>query len=138
MRNINKNNILELYYEKHFTRKQIRYKLNFSNTYITTIIKADPRYEQEKKSRKIKSKEKNSNETKQYIKTKRIQDSLIDAQLRQQHIQASIELSGGQSINNHAFRRWNSSAYKYNEKKKYFEFDKKLGKSYAVPKIIKY
>ena len=53
------------------------------------------------------------------------------------HNQASAELSKRQRMTNMAYRNWNKSAYKYNEKKKRFEFDEKLGRSYDVPKYIK-
>ena len=56
----------------------------------------------------------------QYIakkkKSKEKDGDIAYAQLRQMHIQASRELSGGRkTINNRAFRKWNSSIYNYNK-----------------------
>ena len=39
-------------------------------------------------------------------------------------------------ISDRSFRKFNSSAYKYNPKKKRFEIDKKLTVSVDVPKIV--
>ena len=72
------------------------------------------------------------------MQKKREERKTLNAIVKQQHIQAVSELSSGQAmISNRAFREWNKSAYKYNEKKNCYEFDKKLGKSYAVPRYIK-
>ena len=133
----NREKILKLYFEKKYRPIDIAMKLGISNSYITKIIKSNPSYLTEKEERKVQNKLKNIEQTKEYIKNKRIQNAILDAQIKQQHIQATIELSGGKNINNRAFRKWNSSAYKYNDKKKRFEFKNKLGRSYAVPKYVK-
>jgi len=36
-----------------------------------------------------------------------------------------------------ALRKWCAGAYNYNGKKCGFEFDKTIGRSYAMPKVIK-
>ena len=65
--------------------------------------------------RKEINKKKHNAQTMQYIAKKRKQrkdGDIAYAQLRQMHIQASRELSGGRkTINNRAFRKWNSSIY---------------------------
>lgn len=57
-----------------------------------------------------------------------------------QHIQASMELSGRKTINNRAYRNWNSSIYEYHNKTKDYrvkkDYENKV--SYAVPKKIKW
>lgn len=56
------------------------------------------------------------------------------------HNQASCELSQRRTINNRAFKKWNSSVYQYHNKTKEYrlkeEFKNKI--SYAVPKKIKW
>ena len=133
----NKDRIIDLYFNEKYKPTEIAKALNISNAYITKIIKKDPRYIDEKTSRKLENKTKNISETKKYIKQQRENNSILEAYMRQQHIQATMELSGGHGINNRAFRKWNSSAYNYNDKKKCFVFNKRLGRSYAVPKYVK-
>ena len=60
-----------------------------------------------------------------------------DLVLKNMHNQASSELSAPRKLNNMAYRNWNKSAYKYNEKRKGYEFRKELGRSNDVPKFIK-
>ena len=57
--------------------------------------------------------------------------------MEEQHRQASYELSKSKHLSNENYRKWNSSAYKYNPSKHRYEFDKKLGRSNDVPKYIK-
>ena len=45
--------------------------------------------------------------------------------MKTQHENAAKELSKHSSIGNQDLRKWCSSAYKYNEKKKCYEFDTK-------------
>lgn len=138
MLNTNKNKILRLYYEKQLSRKDIMKRLNLSGRYITTVIKQDSRYIDEKKRRKLVSKSKASERYNKSLKQKKEADYFIYEQMKTAHNQASRELSiNNTPISNIAFRKWNSSAYNYNKKKRCFVFNNKLGKSYAVPKIIK-
>ena len=60
--------------------------------------------------------------------------------LKVQHNQASIELSGRKTINNRAFRNWNSSIYRFHERTKEYRVKEELKDkiSYAIPKKIKW
>lgn len=66
---------------------------------------------------------------------KRIQDNY--AEMQEQHVQATKELSKSSHLTNENYRRWNSSAYQYNHLKKRYEFREDLGRSSDVPKYIK-
>ena len=130
--------ILKLYFLDKYTANQIALELKVSNAYVTKILKKDARYSEEKELRKMKNKENHVTKTKKYICEKRKERSIVEAQLIQQHIQATRELSVGKGvIGNRAFRKWNASAYKYNNKRKCYEFDRKLTRCYGVPKYIK-
>ena len=48
-----------------------------------------------------------------------------------------MELSQRSYLTNESYRKFNSSAYKYNPSRHRYEFDEKLGRSYAIPKYIK-
>ena len=140
MQNTNKNKILKLYYEKHEKRTDISIKLNISTAYITRIIKQDFRYESEKLYRKEISKQKQTERTKEYITRKRefTRNGQVEDFLRIQHNRDVYKLSYRRNISNVAIRKWCSGAYHYNSRKKRFEFDEKIGRSYAMPKAINY
>jgi len=140
MYNINKNKILELYYESHLKRGNISKKLKISTSYITRIVKSDSRYETEKQIRKETTKAEKAKRTKEYIKEKReiVRNEQSGDFLQLQHNRAVSELSENRSsISNRVLRKWCAGAYNYNNRKKGFEFDKTIGQSYAMPTFIK-
>ena len=135
----NKELIIKLYFIDRHTATSIAKELKVSNAYITKIIKQDPRYYEEKEKRKEENIEKHIEKTKKYINLKRKQTSfdVEYALLRQAHEQASRELSGGNKpISNRAFRDWNTSIYKYNEKNKSYVLKKGITVGADVPKRI--
>lgn len=68
-----------------------------------------------------------------------VEDKNDYAILKNQHIQASMELSGGKkTISNRAFRNWNSSIYKYDNKTKSYKVKSNVVTTYDVPKKIKW
>lgn len=134
-----KEKILKLYYNDKLKIIEIANKYNISKQYVSKIIKGDSRYDDEKIARKEYTKVSKRNYTNKKMKEIRDIKSQIDAYMKQQHIQASAELSGGSAtISNRALLKWNSSAYKYNSNKNRYEFDKKVIGSYALPKYIKF
>ena len=134
-----KENIINLFYIEHLKVNEIAEELSFSSAYITKIIKQDNRYLQEKEYRKTVSKTKRKIAQNNFIKAKRERKRIDNnyTTLQEQHRQASKELSKSRHLSTEAFRRWNTSAYKYNPSKRRYEFDSNLGRSYAVPKYIK-
>ena len=134
-----KDKIFSLFYIEHLKVKEIAEKVKVSAAYVTKVIKTDSRYKEEKNFRKEKSKEKRklaqNNFIKQKRENKRIEDNYSFVQ--SQHIQASMELSKTKKLTDENYRKWNKSAYKYNSSRHRYEFDKKLGRSYDVPKYIK-
>lgn len=137
--NNSKESIINYFFNEHLKVKDIAKIVNTSSSYITKIIKEDVRYYEEKVYRKNNSKEKRKNAQNKFIKNKREQKKLDDnfAFVEEQHRQASYELSKSKHLSNENYRKWNSSAYKYNPSKHRYEFDKKLGRSNDVPKYIK-
>ena len=101
----NKELIIKLYFDEGYTATSIVKELNVSNAYITKIIKQDSRYYEEKEKRKEENKKKHIDKTKKYIAKSREKKEMEYARLKQAHIQATMELSGGNKpINNRAFR----------------------------------
>lgn len=138
----NKEKIINLYYEKKLNTVEIAMKLNISKQYVSKIVKNDSRHSKEVLRRKQESKIKQVERNKRCIQNKRKKDydSRLNSSVELLHIQASYELSGRKTINNRAFRDWNTSIYEYNYKIKEYqlknEFKNKT--SYAVPKRVKW
>ena len=134
-----KDKIIELFFISHLSVKEIADYIGTSSAYITKIIKTDERYVMEKQYRKEKSKEKRKKDKNNFMKNKREQKRIDDnySFVQAQHYQATRELSKSRHITNETYRKWNSSAYKYNPLKKTYEFDEKLGRASDIPKYIK-
>ena len=120
--------IKKLYFECKYNQKEIAETLEISNKYVSKVLLEDSRYKEEKEKRK---------KTIDYIKNKRKLNMNTEYEkLKQMHIQASRELSGGKNISNRAFRNWNSSIYKYNDKTKSYYLKKGIVTGFDVPKKI--
>lgn len=134
-----KKQIKKYFFNEHLKVKEIAEIVHTSSSYITKIIKQDKRYVGEKEYRANTSKEKRKLDQNKFIKHKREQKRIDDnfAFVEEQHRQASLELSKSKHLSNESYRKWNSSAYKYNPSKHRYEFDEKLGRSADVPKYIK-
>ena len=134
-----KDKIIELFFINHLSVKKIADSVGTSSAYITKIVKTDERYIQEKQYRKEKSKEKRKQDKNNFMKNKREQKRIDDnySFVQAQHDKATRELSKSRYITNETYRKWNSSAYKYNPLKKRYEFDERLGRASDIPKYIK-
>lgn len=134
-----KDKIIELFFINHLSVKKIADSVGTSSAYITKIVKTDERYIQEKQYRKEKSKEKRKQDKNNFMRNKREQKRIDDnySFVQAQHYKATRELSKSRHLTNETYRKWNSSAYKYNPLKKRYEFDEKLGRASDIPKYIK-
>lgn len=133
-----KDKILKFYYDKNLKMVEIADKIGVSKQYVSNIIKKDDRYQYKKEKLKEESKIRKKQYINRKVKELREEKNRIEESIKQQHLQATKELSSGYPIiSNRAFRKWNASAYKYNSSKGCFEFDRKLIRSYATPKYIK-
>lgn len=133
--------ILEMYFSRKMKQIDIAKELNVSKYKVSRVVTKDSRYEKEKEDRKEKNKHKHNEKTKQYIlqNRKNKKDIMGYAELKQMHIQASIELSGGRKpISNRAFRNWNKSAYKYDRKSQSYILRKDIVTGIDAPKKIKW
>lgn len=133
-----KQDILTLYYEQNISIAKIVEEVQVSRPYITKVIKSDERYTLKKEKQKEETKQRKKAYTKSKMQANREIKYREEAMLKQQHIQATQELSGGKStISNRAFRKWNSSAYKYNTKFNCYKLVKGITTGYDVPKTIR-
>lgn len=133
-----KDMIIELFFEQHLKVTEISKKIGTSSAYITKIIKADPRYIEEKKNRKEISKGNRKIAQNSFMKNKREQKRIDDQYLivKAQHNQDVMELSKRGHMNNQTFRKWNSSVYDYNPSKHRYEFNEQFGRASDVPKYV--
>lgn len=132
----NKEKIIDLFYNEHLKPVDIALKLNVSNAYVSKVIKKDFRYYEEKNQRKQQNKQKHKEQTIEYMKLKQKSNRDSYEALKAQLKQDAEELSYYFNISDHSFRKFNSSTYKYNSKKKRFEMDRKLTVSIDVPKTV--
>ena len=133
--------ILKKYFEDKMKQVDIATELKVSKYKVSRVVTKDPRYKTEKERRKESNRKKNREETKKYIskERKKKKDDIAYEQLKQAHIQATMELSGGRkTISNRAFRNWNSSIYKYNEKNQSYQLKSGINVGADVPKTIKW
>lgn len=133
----NKNYILDKYYNEHTKPTIIAEELNVNPSYITKVVKYDSRYFQEKEYRAEISRENRKIAKREWIRSKR--QSEADKQLyefvKQQHIEASKELSYSYEMSDLAYIKWNSSAYHRNSKGN-LVIDRKLKVGADIPKSI--
>ena len=127
----NKEKIIDLFYNEHLKPVDIALELNVSNSYVSKIIKHE-----EKNQRKQQNKQKHKEQTIEYMKLKQKSNRDSYEALKAQLKQDAEELSYYFDISDRSFRKCNSSAYKYNSKRKRFEIDRKLTVSIDVPKAV--
>lgn len=134
-----KDEIIKLYYDNNEKIINICNNLNVSRAYITKVIKVDNRYYSKKQALKDETKSRKKEYTKIKMRQSRADKSIEEAILKQQHIQASLELSSGnKTIGNRAFKNWNSSIYRYDDKTKSYKLKSNIVAGYDVPKKIKW
>ena len=133
------NEILNKYFDEKLKQIDIAKKLNISKYKVSRVVTKDPRYKKEKENRKEKNRIEHINKTKNYINSERKKrnDDIGYAEIKQAHIQASMELSGGRKpMNNRAFRNWNTSIYEYSSNIKSYKLKKGINVGADVPKRI--
>ncbi len=134
-----KEQILDLYFNKHLKQTEIAEKVNASQQYISKIIKKDEKYEDEKSSRKSSNAEKRKIAQAEYQKNyvrKKDKDIAYEQLLAQQR-QDALELSyNSHPLSNYAFKKANSSIYTYDSIKNQFVMIRGIKAGFDAPKRI--
>lgn len=116
---IDKQQILDLYYNQHLKQNEIAKIVGTTNQYVSKVVKTDSRNKQEKEYRKKINSEQRAIYLKEYFKTydrPKKDDNSYEKMLAQQK-QDSIELSyNSNNISDYAYAKWNSSLYHTNSK----------------------
>ena len=134
----NRENILDLYFNKHLKQKEIATIVGVSKQYVSKVIKADSRCAEEKQTRKDEKAIKRKDYLKEYYKNydkPKIEDNSYE-QLQALLYQDSLELSYSSSnINDYAFAKYNSSIY-HRDKNGNLKLNKGIKVGNDVPKTI--
>ena len=134
----NRENILDLYFNKHLKQKEIATIVGVSKQYVSKVIKADSRCKKEKQTRKDENAIKRKDYLKEYYKNydrPKIEDNSYE-QLQALLYQDSLELSYSSSnINDYAFAKYNSSIY-HRDKNGNLKLNKGIKVGNDVPKTI--
>lgn len=134
----NRENILDLYFNKHLKQKEIATIVGVSKQYVSKVIKADSRCKKEKQTRKDENAIKRKDYLKEYYKNydrPKIEDNSYE-QLQALLYQDSLELSYSSSnINDYAFAKYNSSIY-HRDKNGNLKLNKGIKVGSDVPKTI--
>ena len=134
----NRENILDLYFNKHLKQKEIATIVGVSKQYVSKVIKADSRCKEEKQTRKDENAIKRKDYLKEYYKNydrPKIEDNSYE-QLQALLYQDSLELSYSSSnINDYAFAKYNLSIY-HRDKNGNLRLNKGIKVGNDVPKTI--
>ena len=134
----NRENILDLYFNKHLKQKEIATIVGVSKQYVSKVIKADSRCKEEKQTRKDENAIKRKDYLKEYYKNydrPKIEDNSYE-QLQALLYQDSLELSYSSSnINDYTFAKYNSSIY-HRDKNGNLKLNKGIKVGNDVPKTI--
>ena len=134
----NRENILDLYFNKHLKQKEIATIVAVSKQYVSKVIKADSRCKEEKQTRKDENAIKRKDYLKEYYKNydrPKIEDNSYE-QLQALLYQDSLELSYSSSnINDYAFAKYNLSIY-HRDKNGNLKLNKGIKVGNDVPKTI--
>lgn len=133
--NNTKLSILTMYYEKHLLPSNIANALGCTPGYITQIIQTDSRYKKEKDTRKEKNRIKHNKQTAEIVRKKREEEKRLASFIKEQHNEASRELSYVPILSDMAYMKCNSSAY-HTTKAGNIVIDSKLTVGMDVPKRI--
>ena len=134
----NRENILDLYYNKHLKQKDIATMVGVTKQYVSKVVKADSRCKEEKQTRKESNAKKRQDYLKEYFKNydrPKKEDNSYE-QLRALQYKDSLELSYFSSnINDYAFAKYNPSIY-HRDKNGNLKLNKGIKVGSDVPKTI--
>ena len=134
----NRENILDLYFNKHLKQKEIATIVGVSKQYVSKVIKADSKCKEEKQTRKDKNAIKRKDYLKEYYKNydrPKKEDNSYE-QLQALLYQDSLELSYSSSnINDYAFAKYNLSIY-HRDRNGNLKLNKGIKVGNDVPKTI--
>ena len=135
-----KEQILDLYFNKHLQQTEISKQLDVSQQYISKIVKKDERYKQEKDYRKLKNAEKRKIYQMEYQKNyvrKKDNDIAFEALQAQLAQDAKLLSYKAHNLSTYALKKANSSIYEYDKNRNQYVMLKGIKASIDLPKRIR-
>lgn len=135
-----KEQILDLYFNKHLQQTEISKQLQVSQQYISKIVKKDERYKQEKDYRKSKNAEKRKIYQMEYQKNyirKKDNDIAFEALQSQLAQDARLLSYRAHNLSTYALKKANSSIYEYDKNRNQYVMLKGIKASIDLPRRIK-
>lgn len=132
--------ILKLYFEEHKTQEQIAKGVSVTQSYVSQVVKSDPRLKKKKEDSTQESKQKKKAYNKdywQYYKRKKSNDIQEYEQLKATLDKDAQELSYNKEISDYAFAKWNRGMYNYDKNSSDLVLKKNITVSIDVPKRIR-
>ena len=135
-----KEKILKLYFEEHKTQEQIAKEVSVTQSYVSQIVKSDPRLKKKKEDSTEKSKQRKKNYNKDYWKhyrRKKSNDMQEYEQLKATLDKDAQKLSYNKGISDYAFAKWNRGMYNYDKNSSDLVLKKNIAVSINVPKRVR-
>ena len=135
-----KEKILKLYFEEHKTQEQIAKEVSITQSYVSQVVKSDPRLKTKKEDSAQESKQKKKAYNKDYWKhyqRKKSNDMQEYEQLKAILDKDAQELSYNKGISDFAFAKWNRGIYNYDKNSSDLILKKNITVSIDVPKRIR-
>ena len=135
-----KEKILKLYFEEHKTQEQIAKEVSVTQSYVSQVVKSDPRLKKKKEDSAQESIHKKKLYNKNYWKNyqrKKSNDMQEYEQLKATLDKDSQELSYSKGISDYAFAKCNRGMYNYDKNSSDLVLKKNITVSIDVPKRIR-
>ena len=135
-----KEKILKLYFEEHKTQEQIAKEFSVTQSYVSQVVKSDPRLKKKKEDATQESIQKKKLYNKNYWKhyqRKKSNDMQEYEQLKATLAKDAQELSYNKEISDYAFAKWNRGMYSYDKNNSDLVLKKNITVSIDVPKRIR-
>ena len=134
-----KEEIVELFFEKHLKPTEIAKKLKIGMSYITKIIQKDSRYIREKEIRRQENKEKSKIQKRIYAQNRRKKEKEEKQEYQKLLVQINRDneyLSTKKKENDLQFVNCNRSAYDYDKNSSDLILKDNINAGYTVPKRV--
>ena len=135
-----KEKILKLYFEEHKTQEQIAKEVSVTQSYVSQVVKSDPRLKKKKEDSAQESKQKKKAYNKDYwqhYQRKKSNDMQEYEQLKATLDKDAQGLSYNKGISDYAFAKWNRGMYNYDKNSSDLVLKKNITVSIDVPKRIR-
>ena len=132
--------ILKLYFEEHKTQDEIAKEVSVTQSYVSQVVKSDPRLKKKKEDSAQESKQKKKSYNQNYWKNyqrKKSNNMQEYKTLKAILDKDTQELSYNKGISDYAFARWNRGMYNYDKNSSDLVLKKNIIVPIDIPKRIR-